>query len=800
LIPAGVLKLRRFSIGFLSAAILMSGLSNSLAEDRYYFRFPSNSLAGSFDNEAPISKNISAYFIAGLGKQFSQQIPMKAEWEDNNWVIVDGMAPVGISFNPATRTFSGVPTRPVRGVTTKLVGYDRLGNVEAEAEVKFDVYEIPNGTQDVDLYAHTGQFFSKTLAIPSNASVQRWEAVSPPPAGVTYNGRFVEGTPTKAGSYPILNIGYDYNDNPVLAYLGTFVVEDGPTFAFIPDDLRKVERQASCDYGYECARWEQERLPEARATIGDWNKVRYVYEVQGELPSGLVIRQDAAPRAPSYKSGRVFDFYDQASVRIRAIDTDGAVGFSNWFKVGSLGPAELCKPIGGKSAVELNTVLGSPFFDSGYRIPVGLGASGLNVSLKSGVLPDGVRLDSVNGYLYGSATKQQEVSFAVEARIPSNPDFKPVECGPYKVVVSPGSFDLEASAISPLYRIGETLNLELAASGMILSGYSAEVASDESTLPIGLTFSSDGDKKWKLAGLLNEPGQYEAVVRLKNGDGVEKLRSVAFTVVDALHVSSVPNNEITVQQFASRPVSDPFYTFSWQNAIGATDVVLQGDFNGLSLTGSALYGGTVLAPGNYGPFSVAVSDSTNATAKSDDFNIKVTEREGLKTSGTQEQIALTVNNQFATIPFEVAQEPLAATVYTLDYTITPALPAGLRLDAKTGTIEGKPSIKGEYSGFVITATETGPAGGQALVSQPFDISVVDPAPIGDLRVAALEGNKDGVSVRSIDPQAILIANKANIVGAVSAVRFTHATPTVPGLNFEAATGTISGVATEGIQW
>lgn len=782
--------MRRSHIVFLSAAMLMGGFGTTSAEDRYFFRFEKTGLG--MATPAPVSKNISAYFIAGLGKEFSEQIPMKAEWEGNNWVIVEGIPPIGISFNPANRTFSGTATQPVRNASVSLVGYDAAGNAEATAIVKFDVYEVPNSAIRVSPYGHTGKFMTETLPLPQDVVVHRWEIINSPPEGVTYNGRFVEGTPARAGAYPILNIGYDYNGNAITAYMGNFTVEDGPTFAFIPDDLRTVQEQPGCAVGYECASWTNERMPEAKHSISEWNKVRYSYEVNGELPTGLRFQQVNAPRPPALKVGRVFGFYDQADVRIKAVDVDGSIGYSNWFKIGSLGPVGLCKPSGNKSQIELGAVLGEAFYGSGYRIPFGEATTGLNVSLKSGALPDGLRLDAANGLLYGAPTRAQEATFTVEATYPASPDFEPVECGPYKVIVSPGKFDLQASSEPSVYRTGDMLDQDFEATGLLVSGYSAELDSDASTLPVGLGFDVAGDKKWKLSGPLNEAGVYEAVVRLRNGDGAEQLASVGFSVVGDLKVAEIPSGRVSVQQFARRAVTDPFYLFSWENAVGAAETEFHGEMNGLGLDEGRLFGGTVLTPGVYGPFTISVTDATNAHAQSAEFHIEVTPREGLKALAAMDQVVFKVNAESAVVPFDVKQEELAATIYELVYTIEPALPDGLRLDAATGTLEGAAASKGEYKGYVITATETGAPGGQSLSSQPFDIKVQDPEPIGDLRIAKLEGNRGGFEISSVDPRSVLLANKDKIVGSVDSVRFLSADPAVPGLNFDAASGTIKG--------
>lgn len=787
----------------MSLSIVTNALAMSPTDGQFFFRYKSGFTTST--NPSTSSKDITAYYIGGVGEAFSEILPMKPQWEDDNWVITSGTLPTGISFDSATRTFSGTPSSPIRGNSVELTGYDVLGNEVATAAAHFDIFTLPANRQTVDLYAHTGKFYNKSLSLPAGVVVHRWDYVVAPPPGVTYNGRYIDGTPGEAGYYKILNIGYDFNNNAIFAYMGDITVEDGPTFPNIPDDLREVSRRDNygCGIGSECAYWHRDALPTIRNSISDASKVKYAYEVEnaGSLPSGLNIAKYYPTYPQLFRMGRVYNFYDQARVRLKAVDTDGTIGYSNWFNIGTTGPKEVCLPETGQTEILLAGVVGEQFLGKGYRVPVGLYTTGLNFALSGNQLPQSLAIDQKTGLISG-VPSAEEVRDGVFVTV-SNPTvagFEDVVCGPYKFQIDAAAFSFTKSADQYAYHTGSDMNVTFQAGGAILPGATAELVADQSNLPPEVQFAYEGNNTWSLKGKLATIGEgYTGVVRFTNGNGTTRTQATIFDVVGPLAVDDVAGNLLQIKQFDLATSPEPIHTFTYQNAIGPTTVEMVGGLQGLDLSYDELVGGTTLTPGSYGPFKVRVTDATGAMEETDAFTIEVLARAGLTASQTVEPV-FTLKKKGGSTPFTVSQEPLALTVYKVKYSISPAtLPPGIGFSDIYGQIGGTPEEVDETGPYVVTATEYDSAGvqGQQLTSEPFNIVVEEPADIGVIPLAGLEGNKKGVFVSSVDPRLKLatLPYYNTIVGEPNQVTFLSATPDVPGLTFDPQSGMLSGIPT-----
>jgi hypothetical protein len=789
--------------GLLAFSIVASSTAASaisLDDGRYYFRYKAGADGPSVENpddDGTVSKDITAFYVGGVALPFSEELPMKPQWQNDNW-IVESPLPQGIVFDPQTRTFSGTPTK--LGMSkVSLKGYDKNGNRVASASATFTIVNLPNSRQTVELYAHTGKFFNKALDLPQGVVVQEWKELASPPPGVTYNGRYVDGTPTKDGFYSILNMGYDYNGDVVYAYIGKMLVEDGPTFPSIEDDLRNVVRnpQAGCEYGSECAYWLQNPLPTVKNPISDPVKVDYSFELDSGdgIPAGLTFTRQFPPSTAYFVNGAVFDFYDQVKMRMKAVDVDGTTGYSNWFKLGSAGPKEICKPPVGQSEIALPGIAGRDFLSGGYRVSAGINLSGGIFTLKQGELPRGLSLNETTGVI-GGTPQAEEIRSGVyiEAAYPNNPQVEPFECGPYKFDIAADVFAIHR--VSPLlvgYHTGSQIDLKFEASGALLDGYDMEIVGSMSNLPPELRLTKTGEKEWSLSGTLQTAGDFNALLRLTNGDGRSRDVSLPLLVRDTLGIGNVANNLLDLHQFALFGVDKPLHDFAVDNAVGRVTVKLDSGLAGLRIDYKSLLGGTTVSPGQYGPFVATVEDEVGATASTAPFYLNVLPRRGL-TGETVDPVKLVVNEGSPILPFNVTSEPLAASVYSLTYKITPStLPEGLSLDPATGNIQGRAKAVEIYPGFTVTAQEVGAVGGTTITSEPFTIEVEEPSPIGTLHLPRLEGNKNGVFIASADPRGALAAVKRSIVGELEAVKFLSAAPLVPGLSLNTATGVLEGI-------
>jgi hypothetical protein len=755
-------------------------------EGQFFFRYKEGIGAGAVipvDDWA--SKTIHARFIGGVGILFSELLPLKPEWEDDNWQIDTGTLPAGISFNQATRTFEGRPESVQSGLNVILFGYDTTGNKVAKADVTFDIRELPANSVKVDLYAHTGKFFNNTIALPSGFTITRWEETELPPGGVDYNGRYVEGTPTSKGQWPILNLGYEYgNDTPIFAYYGTITVEDGPQFPMIADQLKNIGGQ------YSAALWDEWKVPVILRPIGDLSMVRYYVERSAgeKFPGSVRATGDDFKRTIS---GSVRNYYEQAKIRIKAIDSDGAEGYSNWFQIGSLGPQGICVPAE-YPTIRLSGVVDKPFYSKGYTVKTANDASVKEFSVIAGSLPENVILNKDTGLISGTPVKEEKqlgVSIAID--FPNNPTGQRVICGPYDFTIAPSQISLDVTGVANDYRIGTSMSGQVTPTGGLLTPY-AVVLDANSTLPETVTFDPSSGT---LSGALPTAGTYTANFTLTNGNGVTTTASASFEVHDPLKIDPVPARS-TIARLDSKSLF--YFTYDTKAVIGSTiwDIIGGPLPEGIRLSSGTLevVGGTVFPVGSYGPFKLKLTDGTGEFDTSDDFWIDVTPREPLIANTTVPPV-FGVNTFGSPQPFSVTQAVLAQKLYKLEYSLSGPnnLPTTLSFDKTTGIISGTPIIKEVIEDFQVTVVEQSPEQLQA-VSDTFSVTVNDPPPIGNIvSDYILRGNKDGVRIATRPLKTYLTSIEKKLVGGLATVKFVSVTPEIPGLIFNATDGVLEGV-------
>jgi hypothetical protein len=758
----------------------------SVGEGTYFFRYKGD-LGG---QPGPVnpgqSKDITAFYIGGVGDDFSERLPMKPQWEDDTWSIKSGSLPPGISFNSQTLTFEGKPTSISKNISIDLVGRD-ANNVEvATGTATFDIYELPDTIIDVDFYGHTGKFTSNALKLPDGITIEGDpKLLSRAPAGIIYNARYFEGTPTTPGNYPVVALGYDYLGNAVVAFKGHYTVEDGPTFRKVKDDLREI----LWNWGY--APWFNQDISKvARSISGSADKVRYYIETldNARLPGTLSYGNDPFNRQ---LTGGVWDYYSQVNVRLRAVDTDGTEGYSNWFRLGSVGPQGICKPPIYWPTIKLNGVANSTF--PSFQVPSGADASTKNYRVVAGRLPGGLTLDPTAGTFSGTPSQEETRNgVMVEITFPGNNDAQPVSCGPYDFHIAPASISLNASGYSAHYRVGSPFSVKMSPAGGLIEPYSVTIDT-ASTLPETVTFNPDTGL---VQGLLTTAGRYTATFRLKNGDGVERTKTLAFTVHDPLSIEAV-NPAPSIAQYDSTPA---LVSTAWdqETVIGTEKIELIGGPlpDGFSFDGySVVAGGTRLpvSPSGYGPFLFRLSDSSGSHVDSNSFRIVVTERAPLGREETKD-LNFSVNLPNSEKAFGVKQTELAKLSFPLRYELSgPALPAGLSFNEDTGAISGTPTALGSTSGYTVTATEVG-ANGLSETSDPFAINLVEPPPIPDVALNPVQGNVNGPSLTTGSPAKALLSVRSYLVGNEHAVSFQSFEPQIPGLSLDAKTGIVSGQA------
>jgi hypothetical protein len=129
----------------------------------------------------------------------------------------------------------------------------------------------------------------------------------------------------------------------------------------------------------------------------------------------------------------------------------------------------------------------------------------------------------------------------------------------------------------------------------------------------------------------------------------------------------------------------------------------------------------------------------------------------------------------------IATDSPSVTGTVTSYTISPALPAGLSLNASTGVISGTPTIAAAKKTYTITASN---ASGSTSVTIDITVAAAVVAPSG---LTYSQSTITGTVGQAITPDT------ASVTGTISAYAISPALPA--GLALNASTGTISGTPT-----
>jgi hypothetical protein len=786
---------------------LMTALATALAPmsgyaadpEKYFFRH--KTIVDHVAPPAEQNKDINAFFAGGVGVPFDQKLPMRADWEDDSWNVSSGNLPAGLSFDPDTLSFKGTPTVASSNASVILEGFDQLGRRVASAKATFDVYGIEGALIKPEFYSHTGQYKFDQLDVPAGKTIDTWTKVLRIPDGITVTGRNFEGTPTKAGTYPIALQGLDYLGNVVATYIGTYIVEDGPTFASIADKVAKLPRTGGLDLGFGAPSTDK-----VRYSIRGADKVRYFLEIADKdvLP-GSVASNDNPNNLRI--GGNISEPYQTASVRYRAVDVDNTKGYSNWFRIGSTDPQPSCTTspaarFSWKTGVAVDTWIPGPS-----------GAQGtLSYEIVSGEFPAPIQLDTVSGTVKGLPTQTApERTIVVRVNVANGADVVSTECS-YIASVTAGDLGLASrtSEQNQHIRLGQTFTGSMEVLGGIPS-YS--VAFKTPSAYPNLTFSTPTTDTpiIGVTGTVPTAGTHAVALKVTNGDGNEK---EGFLTIKAHAALAMPAPaDVLVKRYAAPA--------TWGNiSYDATTIVpdlvsgtvqpsmaLNGPALPENITFSALQGfqgATSAAKGTFGPYTVTLSDYTGEALQSAPFNVIVLERDDMAVATlTPPSFRVNSGSVAKATPLTVKQ-PYGASGLDIDYELAgPSLPTGISFDPETGEMTGLGDIAyeatGTYGPYSITATDDE---GFKVTSDAFQLRVTDienPAAISvPLTTSNLTGNQAAGETPTYAATPALkpyIVNET-VYGGRDAVSFVSAEPASPaGLTFNQADGSLSGEPT-----
>ncbi|MCV9964500.1 Ig domain-containing protein [Pararhizobium sp. BT-229] len=808
----------------------MAGLVGTSGQFIYrYKEVTGNAPAGPDDTQG---KDIVAFYVGAVDFDFTERLPMKAEWADDNWSISPGFTlPEGISFDSRTLTFSGKPTTPGQ-FRIELVGHDKDGQQVADAEATFNIHTVIGQPIKVDFYAHTGKYRFDELAIPAGITPDYWEYILGAPDGMTAHGPYFEGVPTKADTYQVFGYARNYNKDIVATFFGNYLVEDGPTFGYIDDKVAKLPSLPA--YGLDA-----NGLGVAAPSMLHINRAidpnvapRYFLEraEDGNLPT--TCEMESSPRADmpfgsysndNYKNlrvlGRMPNPYDTVNLRLKAYDSDGTVGCSNWFKFGTSDPQPVCS-VGGTSIISL--VTGKL---ANVQVPVPYGTQGtLNYRLTSGNLPKDITLTSA-GVLTGTPSVANTVdNITVVTDVINGGNVVSTDPCAIEVRVGPGAVKLSDTTDQQdkYVRVGQTYNGELTISGGIQT-HDVHFKNPVAFPDYGFASATQNTDPVSITGVPRAAADVTIPFVLKNGDGFEKdgmatiyarsdveVYDLADVTIKRLGLpqggawATVDYNDMSIIPDAYNPTAFPKFTL---NTIGTP---LPKDITFDGATGRFM-GGTDSEHTAYGPFTVTMCDYTTDCDTTNQFTVKVEERDkiaGQYASSTivfSASVDQTVTKE--TISATSIKQPPLATGYTLEYKLNGSLPAYLSFDKDTGDITAdsdidRDEIGNTFPGLTVAVTDNDPLHPSSFTTDPFTVEIHDRPEIdGSAGSFSIRNNVAGDTAKGEDDTYVSVPGDTfkamfkvdTLIGGLAALKFANIQPTDPaGLSFDLDTGLLYG--------
>lgn len=777
-----------------------------------FFRYKTPILVASLPDDNHQTKDITAFYVGGVGYEFSEKLPMKAEWEDDSWQVTSGTLPDGITFDSHTKTFFGTPTSEAAGTIVELEGFDANGNSVATASATFDIYTVQGTPVSVDLYAHTGKYRADTLAIPTGITVDSWRRVYMPPNGITVNGPYFEGIPTKAGVYPVFIQGVNYMGEVVATFYGKYTVEDGPTFPFIPDNVKLLPRLEGGSWGLGF-NFGAPTPHKPNRLIDPKRPASYFLEIAPgeELPVGVTSNEIS-------KNLNLFGYvrqpYETAKIRFKALDSDGAEGFSNWFTFGSSDPQPECNPY--YSGYPLTTKTG---IASKISIPKPWGKQGVvTYHLASGSFPQGLSLNGDTGQIVGTpllAGEKTDIDIRID--VTNGENVVSTNCV-YKMEVVAGNVRL--SDVTPPQqkhiRAGDVYNGELKVVGGITPySVSFEKASDWPTLAI--TSVTQNNPSITVSGPMNETGTKSIAFRLDNGDTSSKSGNLTIYSHGPLDTGIIPTIAVkrlaksqswgSIPYDATTVIPEVAYSSKYPQFTLDTQASPAGAPDGIRISSGDFIGATAATAKTYGPLTATMSDFSGQTKQSNPFNIVVEPRDEIAIEKIlPTKFVVQVPSEKRTNPITIKQPDGAANFkikWQLNDIAGNGLPSWLSFDIDTGEFVASANVPfaqiGEYGPFTVTATDEE---GSTVTSDEFLVHAIDwPEPAASI-VYPVQSNVTGnISVGETQTHVDIPNLKRyifpdTVIGGLAAVTFVASDPARPaGLNFDAVNGAFTGVPT-----
>lgn len=708
------MRFKSFISSFLSVCLI----AQPVYADTYIFRYKSGNMDyAPIDPEPPVEENdydITASFIAFIGEQTSFQIPLKPGKSASNWMIKSGGEPRGLKLNPDTGTIDGVATGKGRSKMS-LIGVSSDGGDISKVNVDITSIEREPTSKDVTVYAHSDRYFEQALASPGEA--YSWETIMPLPSWARMNGMNIVGTPPAnlEGVYSFAVQGKDYTGKDSKTVYGKIIVNNGPVIGFIDDKYVEPNKYISIS-------------PITSNTVG---KLKWKYEGDA-LPANLGM---------SIENGRitgsVSTFDTSARLRLVAFDTDGTVGYSNYFTINSRSPD-----------LDINNIQDRDLFVGSFST-IGLYAKELDSTpswkIVKGELPEGMTLNATAGTISGTPAKA-EIKDGIVLNVSTAKGYS-ASSNEFKMTVRERPLKI-AKVAQTHVRIGKNFSTPAPIVTDGRTPYKFEFADGQAMLN-GINLNAETGV---ISGSFTTAGTKNTALKVIDANGTVSVPFVVgIAAYNPLKVTIDPS-EIELTRLQSEAAITPKFD---ENTLIPNESATLADFRLIGSLPDGLFfnpatgdiTGKAKSNGFYGPLSMQVTDGSGDRATSNSFSIRVVEKEPISIEVIRENFAV-----FSSYSTQMVKASNAAGKVAFSLK-SGSLPTGMTL-SPDGSITGTPTVEGRSSGVIIMGTDEESA---VAETEPFDVTVSPPEnieiiakdiiwPVGRPMTASLEAKNYSQSV------------------------------------------------------
>ena len=589
------------------------------------------------------------------------------------YFVQAGTLPPGISLDRSTGRLSGTPTKAGTYSDIVVQAVDADSRYVLTPAFQFAVQATVAVAGTPGPYATVGESYAATFQAIGGRDPYGWNLIGTLPPGLSFDvaSGAISGTPTQTGAYGGLQ--------------ARAVDADGRAAASNPFAISVAMPVAVAGSPVDATVSQPYRV-DFSATGG---RGPYVFSVaSGSLPPGLTLGQSGALAGTPSVVGSYQD------IVVRATDADGRSAVRGPLSIAVLAPMSVTGTLPGSAT--LGEAYAASFTATGGRGPYAWSVGGN--------LPPGISISPATGAVSGRPTATGSYGgITVAAR---DADGRTASAGPFSIGIA-DPLRLSVDRAPDRYStVGEPVAISTfkGAGGTVPYAFSLQ-----GELPAGLVY--DGARH-AISGTPTAPGSWAGIfVALRDGEGRStSIGPYAIDVATPVQISARPADVAVgdAVDYAATvsggvgPYTCSLFAGSWPPGIR------------FESAGSCRIVGTATAAGTFS-LALAATDAQGRTGVTQPFDWRILDP--LSVRGKPPSVATVGSAYLAQFDAVGGNGP-----YVWSLAAGP-LPAGLVLDATSGSIAGSPNSAGVASGIQVKATD---AAGRTALSDTFSLDVRNP--------------------------------------------------------------------------